>query len=140
MVALLLSLLILSGVCGSAFAEEMPVCHIRTEEEFLYYCSKFTLDYRLALHSCRNYGSIFSHADYSVAVCGSSIGAIMNCEAYGLVSSPKGEYVGEITDLSHSEIRNCFSKCALSGNSYVGGIVGSGSEKIFCSAASLLRS
>lgn len=89
-----------------------------------------TLDYRLALHSCRNFDSVFSSGDYCGSVCGnSSIGAIMDCEAYGLASSPDGEYVGGIAGFAHGEVSRCYSKCALVGRAYVGGIVGSGAEK-----------
>ena len=74
-----------------------------------------------------NYASVISKKDYVGGICGRmDIGLILECENYGPVSSQNGDYVGGIAGLTGSMIRDCFVKCALSGQNYIGGVVGSG--------------
>lgn len=116
------------GIAGSMALSGIPEINNGSDEGEGFALT--TLDYRLALHSCRNFDCVFASGDYCGAVCGSNgIGAIMDCEAYGLASSPGGQYVGGIAGFAHGEISRCYSKCALIGRTYVGGIVGSGAEK-----------
>ena len=94
------------------------------------------LSYRAQLRVCKNYGQIKAEGDYAASICGKeSIGDIIACEAYGTVEAG-GDYVGGIAGLAHSTVRNCYSKCTLSGNNYVGGVVGSGAEKELLSGES----
>ena len=74
-----------------------------------------------------NYASVISKKDYVGGICGRmDIGLILESENYGPVSSQNGDYVGGITGMTGSTIRNCFVKCALSGQNYIGGVAGSG--------------
>lgn len=74
-----------------------------------------------------NYAKIICKKDYAGGICGRmDIGYILESENYGPVSGQNGDYVGGIAGITGSTIRDCFVKCALSGQNYIGGIVGSG--------------
>ena len=89
-----------------------------------------TLCYRDIMNECRNYGTVIARGNDVGGICGSQkIGAIVACEGYGTVTSKSGEGVGGIAGSAHGLIRDCFVRAALKGNAYVGGIIGSGSEK-----------
>lgn len=78
---------------------------------------------------CTNEGEVSAKKDYSGGIVGRmDLGAVKACESYGKVESSNGNYVGGITGLCRSTIRNCFVKCTLSGGDYIGGVVGA-SEK-----------
>lgn len=79
------------------------------------------------LQACSNSGIVTAKKNYAGSICGlAKLGVITDCEAYGVVSSESGNYVGGIAGGSDTVVRNSFSKCSLSGNKYVGGIIGSG--------------
>lgn len=78
---------------------------------------------------CTNEGSISAKKNYAGGIVGRmDLGAVKSCESYGSVDSSSGDYVGGIAGLSRATIRNCFVKCTLSGEDYIGGIIGSGEE------------
>lgn len=82
------------------------------------------------LQECTNFGRITSKKDFVGAICGVSfLGVITDCKGYGHAISEDGDYVGGISGGNSTTIRNCYSKCSLSGKKYVGGIAGLNSTK-----------
>lgn len=87
-------------------------------------------EYRAVLQKCVNTGIVTSKRSYAGGVCGRmDLGLIDGCEAYGEIASESGNYVGGIAGSTGSTVRSCFAKTSLSGQKYVGGIVGSGVAK-----------
>lgn len=82
------------------------------------------------VNACENAGTVTGKRHYVGGVCGRmDLGLILDCRGYGRITSEDGNYVGGITGLTAGSVRNCFAKCTLSGSSYVGGIVGSGTQQ-----------
>lgn len=74
-----------------------------------------------------NYAPVTGKKDYVGGICGHmDLGYISESINYGPVSSQNGDYVGGIAGWTGSTVRNCFVKCSLSGQNYIGGVVGSG--------------
>lgn len=77
--------------------------------------------------SCENAGIVTAKRSYAGGICGRmDLGLITQSRGFGEISSEDGDYVGGIAGLASGTVRDCFAKCTLSGNNYVGGIVGSG--------------
>lgn len=77
------------------------------------------------LTDCKNYGTITAKKDGVGCINGYMyLGIINRCEAYGSAKSTEGGYVGGISGEATAGIRQCFSLCSLSGDTYVGGIAG----------------
>lgn len=84
---------------------------------------------RAVVRECVNRGEVISKKDNAGGICGRmDLGLIIAGENYGNISSESGDYVGGIAGTSSSKIRGSFAKCTLSGNSYLGGVVGSGNS------------
>lgn len=95
--------------------------------------TRFTYQTKAILLACDNYGAVQAKKSCAGGVTGRmDIGTISKCEGWGNVSSESGDYVGGVAGLSLSSIRDCYAKCTLSGNKYIGGIVGSGSRVYEC--------
>ncbi|MGN1307867.1 MAG: GLUG motif-containing protein [Faecousia sp.] len=85
------------------------------------------LEVKAILQNCTNHGSVTAKRSYAGSICGRmDLGLIARSEGYGSVSVSSGDYAGGIAGLAASTIRHCFAKCTLSGEKYIGGIVGSG--------------
>ena len=83
--------------------------------------------YRAVVLRCVNTGAVTGKRSNVGGITGRmDLGLITNCEGYGTITSESGSYVGGIAGLTGATIRTSFAKCALSGKTYVGGIVGSG--------------
>lgn len=82
------------------------------------------------IQNCKNLGTITGKRSYVGGICGRmSLGMITACEGYGTITSTSGNYVGGIAGITGGTVRSCFAKCTLSGNDYLGGIVGSGTTQ-----------
>lgn len=82
---------------------------------------------KVIVDSCENIGTVQGKRSYIGGICGRmDLGLIINSQGYGQISSDSGDYVGGIAGLAGGTLRNCFARCSLSGNNYVGGICGSG--------------
>ena len=93
----------------------------------------FRYETRAILQDCVNKGPVTSKKDAAGGAVGRmELGYVLNCENYGAVESTDGDYTGGIAGISKSTIRGCWSKCGLSGGSYVGGITGYGYEVYQC--------
>ncbi len=78
------------------------------------------------LQDCVNTGTVSGKRDNVGSVCGSaSLGVISGCEAYGAAKS-EGGCVGGVAGFADNIVRRCWSRCSLSGEKYIGGVVGSG--------------
>lgn len=86
-----------------------------------------------------NEGHIVAKRNYVGGIAGKAdFGAIVSCESYADIRSTGGGYVGGIAGSSDYTIRSCFSTGFIEGKSYVGGIVGMGSEVYYCDAMNSL--
>lgn len=82
-----------------------------------------------------NKGKVIAKKNYVGGLAGRmDLGLIYNCENYGSIESTSGDYVGGIAGSSSSTIKNSYSKCKLSGNNFVGGITGFGTNVTECYA------
>ena len=79
---------------------------------------------------CENVGTVTAKRSYAGGICGRmELGLITDSRGYGRISSENGDYVGGIAGLTGGTVRDSFAKCTLSGNNYVGGVVGSGIQE-----------
>lgn len=84
-------------------------------------------EYRAVIQNCTNTGEITSKRSYAGGICGRmDLGLITDCKGYGTIRSENGNYVGGIAGVTGATVRTSYAKCTLSGQKYVGGIVGSG--------------
>ena len=116
----------IGGIAGNMSLENKT----NPEEELLTSISwreQKAYELKTVLYKCINKGMVITNKDTAGAICGQmSIGLISTCYAYGTISSESGDYVGGIVGLARAKIRDCVAKCVLSGENYVGGIIGSG--------------
>lgn len=90
---------------------------------------------KAVIRESRNLGTITGKKDYVGGIVGKAdFGAVVSCESYGDVESLGGSYVGGIAGSSDYCVRSCCTMGAMTGESYVGGIVGRGCD-IFYSYA-----
>lgn len=74
-----------------------------------------------------NQGEVIAKKDGVGGIVGfMNMGVVADCEAYGMVKSTDGDYIGGICGQSLSLIRRCYALCSLSGNRNIGGITGYG--------------
>lgn len=85
------------------------------------------MEIKAIIQNCVNQGDIVAKRNYAGGICGRmDLGLITQSEGYGSVTSENGNYVGGVAGLTASTVRQCYAKCVLSGEKYIGGIVGSG--------------
>ena len=76
---------------------------------------------------CTNEGDLTAKKKASGGIVGRmDLGLVLNCEAYGTVEG--ADQVGGIAGAASAKIQSSWAKCDLSGSSYVGGILGQGTE------------
>lgn len=91
------------------------------------------------LQGCVNTGCVTAKRSYTGSICGKmDLGLILACEGYGDTKSESGDYVGGIAGSVGGTIRGCFVKCTLTGERYIGGIVGTGITEDLSGASSLV--
>ena len=87
-------------------------------------------------YQCVNVGAVTAKKDNAGGIAGRmDLGAIDSCENNAPVSSTDGSYVGGVAGSSRGRIQGCWSKGALSGSHYIGGIAGQGDTLTDCRAA-----
>lgn len=95
---------------------------------------------KAVVRESRNEGRVIAKRNCAGGIVGKAdFGAIVSCESYADIQSTGGSYVGGIAGSSDYTIRSCFSTGFLEGKSYVGGIVGMGSEIYYCDAMNSLE-
>ncbi len=101
-----------------------PEDDIKTEGDS---SKNFIYQTRAVIRSCRNDGIISAKKNSVGGIVGSmDLGSVIDCYAYGSITSTDGRYTGGIAGYSTADIRHSYAKCTLSGNDYVGGIAGFG--------------
>lgn len=87
---------------------------------------------KAVVRESRNLGNVTGKKDHAGGIVGKAdYGAIISCESYGNVASTDGSYVGGIAGSSRYCVRSCYFLGSLSGENYVGGIVGRGSDILY---------
>lgn len=82
---------------------------------------------RSVILDCTNNGAVNAKNQHIGGIVGwQSMGLVKGCTNTGSLENPSADYVGGIAGLSGGYIRNCKVKSKISGDSYVGGIAGSG--------------
>ena len=90
---------------------------------------------KCVLRANKNYSTAEGEKSYIGGICGlQEMGTVINCSNYGNMKSNSGEYVGGVCGSSLSYIVSSDSKGILDGMSYVGGIVGDGTNIRDCKA------
>ena len=80
---------------------------------------------RVILEDCVNSGAVESRKDCAGGAVGRmDLGVTVGCQNYAPVTSTDGEYAGGIAGSSRGVLRDCWSKCSLSGLRRIGGIAG----------------
>ncbi|MBE6948771.1 MAG: hypothetical protein E7456_02880 [Ruminococcaceae bacterium] len=83
---------------------------------------------------CQNTGEVVGTKESTGGIAGRmELGTVVDCENYGVVEG-NGKYTGGIAGLSNATVRKSYSKGIISGESYVGGIVGMGNRVDACYA------
>ena len=83
---------------------------------------------------CINKGEVIGTKESVGGIAGRmELGTVVECENYGIVEG-NGKYAGGIAGLSNASVRKSYSKGIISGESYVGGIVGMGNRVDACYA------
>ena len=84
-----------------------------------------TLETRAVVQACRNQGTVTTRKDYAGGIVGRmNLGTLVSCENYGAVKSTAGGYVGGLVGRSGGIVRESWSRSAVSGERFVGGIAG----------------
>lgn len=77
------------------------------------------------IRDCENQGTLEAKKQNAGGIAGYVIiGLVRDCINSGNIEASQTEYIGGIAGQSNGSIRNCDTKCILSGSSYVGGIAG----------------
>ncbi len=97
-----------------------------------------TYELKAILQACVNQGAVEARRDCCGGVAGRmDLGTATRCENYGPVSG-SGSYVGGAVGYADAAVRDCWVKCTLDGNKYVGGVVGWGNRLTGCRALATL--
>ena len=95
----------------------------------------FTYKTRALVYQCMNRGAVQAKKQACGGVAGrSSLGAIIECEGYGLVKAEDASWVGGIVGKSEAEVRGCWAKCSVTGGNLCGGVAGEAAELNGCRA------
>ena len=119
----------IGGIAGSIGVEyELdPESELLSSDTSLY---RREYELKAILQNCSNTGKITSRRDYAGSICGRmELGLITGCYGGGAAESENGSFVGGIAGSTTAVIRDSFAKCRLSGQEYVGGIVGTAAVK-----------
>ena len=93
----------------------------------------FTSRIRCVVLSCENMGGVTAGKQQMGGITGyQTVGLIRQCDNIGDIGSENAKYVGGVAGRSSGYIRSSSSKCILTGDSYIGGIAGSGAVVTDC--------
>ena len=115
------------GIAGAmAMENDMDVLEdwLQTGETSL----NFQAEVRAVVLNCRNSGTVTGAKQNAGGIAGwQSLGLVKECSNTGRVDGgASGSYIGGISGLSTGYLRSNHTKCEVLGNTYVGGIAGSG--------------
>ena len=81
----------------------------------------------VVITGCASRGEVTAKRECAGGIVGKmDLGLCSNCAAYGRIALEDGEYAGGTVGLLYGTVKNCFSKCSLSGRRFIGGSVGNG--------------
>ena len=119
----------IGGICG-IMAQEYSLDPEDDLSRSIDVYEKKSYEVKAVVFKCKNYGEVETRHSYAGGICGrADLGFLYKNENYGSISSEDGEYLGGIAGLNTTTIRKCYAKNRLQGQSYVGGICGSGIEE-----------
>lgn len=97
--------------------------------------SNFLYKFRTVVSGCINYGNVTAKKDGAGGIAGDmSAGCVKDSYGYGDVESTGGNNVGGVVGQSDALILRSGAMCRVSGEDYVGGIVGKGADITDCRA------
>ena len=89
----------------------------------------FTFQTRALVYQCQNRGTVQAKKQCAGGIAGqTTLGAIMNCQAYGTVDAEDASWVGGIVGKSQKSVSGNWAKCHVSGGNLVGGIAGEAND------------
>lgn len=89
--------------------------------------SRNKLNVYAVILGCVNRGEVTAKRECAGGIAGKmDLGLVSNCASYGEIALEDGDYAGGITGLLYGSIKNSCAKCSLSGDRYIGGVVGNG--------------
>ena len=93
------------------------------------------------VRGCTNEGFISSRKDKTGGIAGyMEQGILYDCHGFGEISAEERNYVGGLCGLSKGSINKGYVLCSISGDSYVGGVAGSGVKIKNCVSMPILNS
>lgn len=94
---------------------------------------------RAVIRSCGNRGTVTAKKQNAGGIVGwMPMGLTKNCINLADVDASTSDYVGGIAGQSSGFIRECYSKCRITGDSYVGGIAGTAETVTDCRTITIL--
>ena len=118
----------LGGIVGQMSVES----ELNPEDNFemdLGGTSRSEYEYRAIVLGCVNEGGVTARKNCAGGIVGlSAVGFVKDCQGYGSVTSENGDYVGGIAGMNHVKLADCWAKCTLSGQKFIGGIQGCGNS------------
>lgn len=101
----------------------------------------FDMELRAVILACENEGTVCGKKQNVGGTAGwVSMGLIKQCTNTAAIEGAAVDYTGGIAGKSSGYIRQCYVKCALSGETYTGGIAGTGTTVTDCLAMICLGS
>lgn len=95
--------------------------------------SDFLCKSKTVTRDSENFGDVTSKKNGAGGIVGSiETGCLINCTAYGSISSTDGDYVGGVAGSSSAAMYGCNAMVHLSGGDYVGGISGTAKDMADC--------
>lgn len=120
------------GIAG-AMAVENDLDLLENWESYGEESLNVTSKVRAVILACENHGTVVGKKQNVGGIVGwQSMGLVRAGVSTGAVDGSGADYVGGISGMSSGFIRNCFVKCPVSGDTYVGGVAGSGTVVTDC--------
>lgn len=99
----------------------------------------FDMQLRAVILDCTNNGNVIGKKQNIGGIVGwASMGLVKQCMNTAAVDAATADYTGGIAGQSSGFIRACNAKCDLSGDTYVGGIAGTGTTVTDCNSIVVL--
>lgn len=120
------------GIAGTVSLELSDDPEETVQKEDFELLSDATATVRAAILKCRVDGDITAKNDYGGGIAGHcETGAVIDCVARGTVETG-GDYCGGITGNTNGIVKRCAALSDLTGESWVGGVAGKGTDITDC--------
>ena len=95
----------------------------------------FNSEVRAVMLNCANSGTVTGKKQNTGGIVGwQSLGLVKSCTNTGRLDAAGADHVGGVCGAGSGFVRNCYANCEISGDTYVGGIGGSGTIVTDCLA------